>query len=441
MSETMEVGAAVVDITPGVGLPMGGYGARQGVSTGIHDSLNVRTIVFHDGRSHVVFAVCDFVAVSPDMVNAARDLIEKETGIPHENVAIGATHTHSGPLNLRLRDAPEFVAVTARKIAGAVGVAVRGMRPVPLTFGTAQVASISQNRRQPDWPIEETAKVLLAAPEGGGPPVATLVNYACHATVMEYDNMSYSADFPGAAARFVERNLGGACVYMQGCCANINPIWMRHDFVEVERVGGILGAAVTRTAHEMRPVGEGQWAVNLRWSEQTPKPAPGTVLSDLRLASGRTFVDLELRKLPALDEIEREYAELEVELAAAGDDQAVRRSVRPKMNELRMERAARQGGGGDGGEERIELQAFRLSSECAVVTLPGEFFVEIARDIEAKAAIPNLLIAGYTNGAIGYVPTAGAFPFGGYEVGRARFTPEAAATVTEEAAKLVRGLY
>ncbi len=441
MAETVQVGTAAIDITPGVGLPMGGYGARRGVSTGIHDPLYVRTYVLHDGRSHVVHCVCDFVGVPPDMFVAARDLIERDCGIPPENVAIGATHTHSGPLNLRRADAEEFVAVTARKIAGSVQVALRNLQPAPLKFGTAQVASISQNRRQPDWPVEETAKVLLAAPEGGAPPVATVVNYACHATVMEYDNMLYSADFPGAAVRFVERSLGGTCVYMQGCCGNINPIWMRHDFAEVERVGGILGASATRIVHEMRPLDEGQWAVNLRWSEQTPKQAPGAALHDVRLDSARTFVTMQRRTLPTIEEIDRESAELEAQLAAAGDDVAMRRSVRPRLNELRLYRGQRQRGGGVGGEERIELQAFRLSSDCAIVTLPGEFFVEIARDIEKEAGVPHLLISGYTNGMVGYVPTAGAFPFGGYEVGQARFTPDAAETITREAAKLVRGLF
>src|SRR5207237_728155 len=147
-------------------------------------------------------------------------------------------------------------------------IACRRMQPVTLKYGESQVSTISQNRRHPDGPIETTGKVLLAAPDGGGPAVATLLNYACHATVLEHDNLCYSADFPGAAARTVERAAGGVCVYVQGACGDINPVWMRHDFAEVERVGGILGAAAARTAHELRPLGEGQWGINLSWSEQ-----------------------------------------------------------------------------------------------------------------------------------------------------------------------------
>lgn len=440
MTERLRAGAAVVDITPGVGLAMGGYGARQGVSTGVHDPLQVRTLVLHDGRSHVVLAVCDLVGVPAELVAAAREQIERDTGIPADNVAIGATHTHSGPL-LRDVDVPGYTPVTAKKIAGSVAMALRNLEPVPLKIGAAHVTSISQNRRQPDWPIEETAKVLLAAPEGGGAPVATVVNYACHSTVMEHDNLAYSADFPGAAIRFVERSLGGTGLYMQGCCGNINPVWMRHDFAEVERIGGILGAAATRVAHEIRPLGEGQWCVNLNWSEQTPKETPGMLLTGLRLDSARTTIGLEKRLLPSMAEIETEIRDLEARYEAAGDDLTMRRAVRPRLNSLRLWRGQRQRGGGEGGSEILEIQAFRISEQCAVVTLPGEFFVEVARDLEQRCGLPYLFIAGYTNGSAGYFPTRPQFEEYGYEVGQARFVPDAADLVTKTAVDLVKSLY
>jgi neutral ceramidase len=439
MSELVQAGASVVDITPGVGLAMGGYGARRGVSTGIHDPLNVRTLVLHDGRSHVVLAVCDVVGLPRDIVELARELIRKDTGIEEENVAIGATHTHSGPL-LRDTEVPGYREVTAKKIAGSVAVALHNLRAVPLKAGTAHVTSMSQNRRQPDWPIEETAKVVLAAPAGAAPPVATLVNYACHATVLEYDNMEYSADFPGAAMRFLERNLGGTGVYLQGCCGNINPVWSRHDFAEVERIGGILGAAATRVAHEIRPLGEGQWCVNLNWSEQTPKETPGMMLTNIRLDSARAMVDLTKRTLPPLDEIEAEMARLEADLEAAGDDVTRRRALRPRLNSLRLWRAQRQRGEGNGGSETVEIQAFRIADECAVLTLPGEFFVEVARDLEQRVGLPFLLIMGYTNGTAGYFPTPEQFQHYGYEVGQARFAPDAVDVITSEAVRLLKGL-
>lgn len=443
MTDTF-AGAAVVDITPGAGIAMGGYGARTGVSTDIHDPLFARVSVFSDGTTKLALAVCDLVGVTPDLVARARSIIEQESGIPGEHVCISATHTHSGPMPLRAEEMADYVSVTARKIAGAVAIAARRLQPVTLKYGETQVSTISQNRRHPDGPIETTGKVLLAAPGGGGAAVATLLNYACHATVLEHDNLLYSADFPGAAARTVERALGGVCVYVQGACGDINPVWMRHDFAEVERVGGILGAAAARTGHELRPLDEGQWGINLSWSEETPKePAPGTVLAKPAFAAAATTLQILRRVRPSVEEVTREMAGLERRIEQAGpDDIETRRSLRPRLNELRMHRAywLREP---DQSSTTLDvpLQAFRLSNECAMIALPGEFFVELARDIERAAGVKHLIITGYANDSVGYVPTEDAFPLAGYEIGSARHVQEAAGIIVGEAAKLVQSLY
>ena len=440
----VQTGAATVDITPPVGLAMGGYGARQGVAAGIHDPLLVRTLVFADGHTQIVWAVCDLVAAWPDIVDAARRHIERDFGIPPAHVLVAATHTHSGPAGLSDRVDAAYVDVTARKIAGSVAVARDRLRPVSLKIGSADVPTIGQNRRHPDGPTDPEAMVLLAAPPGGG-VVATLVNHATHATVLESDNLLYSADFPGAAARAVERAVGGTAVYLQGACGDVNPVWMRHDFEEVQRVGGILGAAAVRTVHELRPVGEGQWAVNLSWTEEiSEEPVPGTMLTDVRLAAVSAGVDLPRRVVDAPEDIEREIVELEAELGRAGDDIGRRRALRPRLNQLRMElfpHAGRGRGLPGGRTERAEVQAFRLGAECVLVSLPGEFFagtgLRIRREL-ARDGVAHVLIAGYANQYLGYVPPAVEFPAAGYEVGCARFEPDAARMVEDAAIAAAR---
>lgn len=443
MRRTIRAGAAVVEITPGAGVSMGGYGARVGTATGIHDPLHVRTVVLDDGDTSLVIAVCDVVGVPTAMVRQARELIAAECGIPAAHVCISATHTHSGPL-LSSGDVRDYLGVTARKIAGSVQIARRRMQPVLLKLATANVTTISQNRRDPEGPIEQTAQILLVAPPGGAEPVATIINYACHATVLEHDNLLYSADFPGAMARAVERAVGGVGVYIQGAAGNINPVWMRHDFAEVERIGGILGAAAARAVHELRPLGEGQWAVNLSWSERSPAPpARGTVLTDVRFAARQRFLEIERRHLQPLGDISHEIERLERDLAKLRDDDvSARRGLLQRLNALRMDRLqATTDATKPGTTERVEMQAFRLSDECALLALPGEFFVELAREIESAGDVRHLLINGYANASIGYVPTRQAFALGGYEAGRARFVEDADRAFVQTATELVRALY
>ena len=438
---TLTAGAAVVDITPGVGLPMGGYGRRSDPSAGVADPLCARVMVLSDGDTEVVIAVCDLLGVGTDLVADTRRLVQEATGIPGGHVLMAATHTHGGPAGFRHSDAPEYVAVTARKVAGAASVARRSARPVRLKLGSFDMPSIGRNRRHPDGPFQDTGVVLLADPGRLDPPVATLVSFACHATVLEHDNLEYSADFPGAANRLIEGSLGGTAVYLQGACGDINPVWSAHDHREVDRVGGVLGAAAVRLVHEMRPLDSGQWYINLSWSEDVPVEARGRLLTGGPLACASTTVELERRHRPAPDDLDRRRRELAAELDALGADRpSERRRLRAELNELDVAVLFARAGAGRP-TQRLEVQAIRLAPECAVVTLPGEFFIATGQDIARRVKVEHLLVAGYANGAVGYVPPADEYPEAGYEVGMSQFGPGAAEAVADAAVALVDSLF
>lgn len=428
-------GAATADITPGLGVRMGGYGARTGPADDVHDALQARALVLGDGEARVAIVVCDLVGVMPDLVAEARRLIEAETGIPVDHVLISATHTHSGPSTISIGPSAStlpYAKELGRRIAGAVGLADRRRQPVTLKTASVSVTTISQNRRHPHGPIESMATILLAAGPGNSPAVATLVNYACHSTVLESDNLQFSADFPGAVARVLERTVGGVGIYLQGAAGDINPAWMSHDFQEVERVGGILGAAAMRVAHELRPVGEEQWVANLNWSELTPKhPEGGAVLDDVGLSGWRGSLEVERRPLPPPADLSAEIADLEASITALGSDSAAtaeRRRVTAVVNQRRMEwvLSSRAAAGKLPAVEEVELQILRIAPTCVIAALPGEFFVQTGQALREAIGLPHVLVAGYANGYVGYVPPAEQFAEAGYEVGFARFLPETA---------------
>jgi neutral ceramidase len=436
-------GGGTANITPDIGLPMGGYGARQGTATGIHDRLFARTVAFSDGATTLVISVCDLVGVGSQVVSRVRQLAADELALQPANVLVAATHTHSCPLEVNPAEPTPFAETLARGVLRSIHEAVAALQPVSLRVGTVTVDTISQNRRDPAGPIETVATVLAATPEGGGRPTVTLVNYACHSTVLEYDNMEYSPDFPGAMARFLEREIGGTAIYLQGAAGDINPVWMRHDFAEVERVGGILGAAATRVVHELEPLGQGQWCINLSWSEDIEKPAPGTLLTATPLAATQVILELPRRPKRTPADLQAEMDQLEAQRSAA-PDLASRHELTARINQLDTEWAvaSRLGQGPlRSATEAVEIQAMRLSDDCALVSLPGEFFVETGSAIRAASGIPNLLIAGYANAMLGYVPPESAFAFAGYEVGRADFEPKAEREISEAAVAAVRSLY
>ncbi len=436
----LTAGAATAEITPAIGLAMGGYSLRKFPAAGTHDPINARILVLGDGRTAVAIIVCDLVATPPALVAAIRASVERATGIAAERVCVAATHTHSGPVFLDSMAGE--IATAAARIGDAAARALLEARPVTLKLGTAEVSSVGANRRRPGGPIEHQAHILIADPGPPAAPAFTLVNYACHATVLEHDNLEYSADFPVAMARAIEQAVGGVAIYLQGAAGDINPVWMRHDFGDVDRVGGILAGAAIRAVHELRPAGLGQRVINLSWDEEVEVATAGQALRPSSLATARVFLDLPRRILPTADELERSYQERRTAFEAlAADDLAGRRALKPLVNELRMARSRkRHFPAGPGQTQRVEVQAFRIAADCAVLALPGEFFVEIGQELRRRSAFANLLIAGYANDFVSYVPQAKDFDDHGYEIGSALFAPEAATMVVDGALAILSKL-
>jgi len=438
----VRAGAATVDITPPVGRPMGGYGRRTDVSQGVNDPLLARTLVLAQGDTEVALVVCDLLGVGTDLVGATREAVGRTAGVDPDHVMVAATHTHAGPAGIRAADDAGFVNQTAERIGRAVAEARGRLGPVTLKFGETALDTVGQNRRHPDGPIEDRVRVLLADPGRTEEPVATLVNYACHSTVREHDNLEYSADWPGAMARSVERAIGGTAVYLQGAAGDVNPVWAAHDHTEVERLGGIVGAAAVRLVHEMRPLDTGQWCINLNWSEDIEVPATGRLLSNISLAAASRPVTAPRRTRAPLAQIDAERAEVSAQRShlTAGSD-AYRR-LTGRLNELDTDRLFPRPAASAGAPrpQTLEVQAIRLSPDCVIVSLPGEFFVATARDIRARAGVEGLLVAGYANGSVGYVPTADQYGKAGYEVGMTQFSPGVAEQVADAAVSLVREL-
>jgi neutral ceramidase len=442
---TLSVGVAKADITPPVGCVMGGYGARKGRAESVAAPLHCRAFVFDDGETRLALAVCDLVFVTHDITSRARRLVAEETGIPEECVMVTGTHTHSGPAGLTMGLDPVFTESVSRKVAGAIEEAFRVRRPAWLKYAEVPVSTISQNRRDPDGLIETTARLLIAERADTPETLATIVNYACHATVLEYDNLAISPDFPGAVVGSLEENVGGQAVYLQGCCGSINPVWMRHDHAEARRVGSILGLAAGRAVLEALPLQRGQWSVNLSLAEDVPKPLPPNcrVVSDGSLAASSVKAKLSFRPRASARDSEAELADIEAALSRAGEAEQ-RRALLARRAAVRMElhfatrpyQYAVHGDADNSGDDEsseVEVQTLRLGVDTIIVGLPGEPFLEIGDEIRGRSGVPNVLVSGYANEAIGYVPVATEFPSNGYEVGCARFTPEAAETLIEAA--------
>jgi neutral ceramidase len=442
---TLLAGAAVVDITPPAGGLMDGYGARTQPSQSVHDPLFARVLVLdYGGDDQCAIVGCDLLGIHPQLVAQVRRAVPSLCGIPGEQVMVAAAHNHAGPWGLRAgmfcQLAKELAADVARKIVGAVALAHSRRRPATLKLGQAVVDTVSQNRRHPDWPIDPILRLLLVDGEDGR-PVASLVNFACHATVLSAANLMLSAEFPGVTCRIVAEQTGAPTVYLNGACANVSPTWIRQDFESVERVGQIVGGQALRLIGELQALGPGQRAHNIRWEEFTEKAVPGRILEP-RFRATQREMELPLRPFQTDEEYAARIAELEGEAAPLAEGSDQRREVMARLTHAQNEGwagawARRQP---QASTQRTEVQALSLAEGLALLALPGEFFVETAEAIRAECGVPDLLLACYANDYIGYVVPPEAYAQGGYEAGVTFCAPEAEAIVRETAVQVLESV-
>ncbi len=430
---TLRAGVAVVDITPPVGTPLDGYGGRLDNALGVHDPLHARAIVLDDGSTRVALVVCDLVGVGAHLVASARELIGQRPGIPPENVLIAATHTHAGPAGVRGRGDQPLITMLARTIAGAVLAASLNLQEVNLKYGFTSVDGISQNRRDPAWPIDNRLDVLaFDTPDARN--LATLARYSCHPTVMTGDNLLISADYPGAACATIESVVGDGAraLYFNGCCANINPSWVRREFDEVHRVGSVLGAHAAGISQLLRPLGGTHAADNIRWSEATPRPVTaGRLAGNAALKTAVRRFAAPYRTGPSDAEMARRIEALRAEHDAASGP--AKREIAARLTAASMERISLQRVADRGATREQEVQAVRLGDRLFLLALPGEVFVETQEEIRAAFGGGDIIIVSYANDYPGYFCRAEGYAQGGYEAGVTPFAPGADALLAETA--------
>src|SRR5437867_2043408 len=104
-ADELHAGAATIDVTPPVGLPMWGYGARHDkANEGVLDPLYANALVLSVGDSKLAIVGLDLGrAPTRKSIAAIRQCTKARAGIEH--VLIVGSHTHHGPV-LEVDDLP-----------------------------------------------------------------------------------------------------------------------------------------------------------------------------------------------------------------------------------------------------------------------------------------------------------------------------------------------
>jgi hypothetical protein len=84
------------------------------------------------------------------------------------------------------------------------------------------------------------------------------------------------------------------------------------------------------------------------------------------------------------------------------------------------------------------VQVIAFSDDLAIVSLPGEIFVELGLALKKASPFKHTFIAELANGSIGYIPNRSAYAEGNYEVVSARCVAGSGEILVDEAVRLLK---
>jgi hypothetical protein len=446
---SISAGVGRRSIAPKVGLRLCGS-LRDELSTAIHNEVLTSVVMFESRGERVVIVTIDAIIFSLDEAATIRTAVAKSTRVEADRVFLNISHTHAAPAppsfsefdpedGEQWSDNRAYFGFLVEQTAAAAHDAAAKIQPVTIAMSEGEV-QIGVNRREvlpdgtlalgenPNGPRDDRVGVVKVASHTGQ-TIATLVHYSCHPDILGPKSTLVSPDFIGPMRTFVEQSVGGYAMFIQGCCADVDPvvgIVVGDDGErETDRLGNLLGAEVVkillcigdRRVRDHRVYWKGQNSTVTGWAYEEATLETATV------AVSNSSIDLPLRALPPLEECisfqqhaAQNWAAARVDTKRLLSDRLVARR-RALWASIQLEAAQ------SGRELRVELplQAVRVGP-FVLVGIPAEVFVEIGQQIEervrslASSRGCRSFISGYTNGVYFYVPTASAFTAGGYEV-------------------------
>jgi neutral ceramidase len=474
---TFRAGAASTNVDPPLGLEMIGVVRRVHAAKERLGALEVTAAAFESGSTRVVLCGVDTALIQAPEVDELRRRIELETGAARAGILLNWNHTHHAPPGGRSllgwggTAGEELTGETLEYIdtlhGAIVATCVHAFESAEKAFVRWAVgfADLVVNRRQRDpdgnvtkigWEptgVADSSVPVLQSIRPGGDVIATVVGYGAHTVTTGVEYLGYSPDFPGPLRETVRAVTGGECVFLQGAGGNIMPRFaFDEDLREPQRMGARLAIEALHAISDQpaEPIeivetsfGSGTTVALFR---QRPTGGAGPALEAIE-----EEVSFPLLPLPTLAAIRVELEEARETLAAAEARGASEEEIRIlRFHGLNWARAteAEIASGSPRTAVSGPVSAIRIG-DGAIVTGPGEIFSEIGLAVKERSPADVTLYAGYSNGAISYMPTASEYPRGGYEPSYghksyllpAQVAPETERLLIETGARLVCSLF
>jgi len=394
-AQAWQAGVAKIDITPAGPIWMAGYAARAHPSEGVQQNLFVKALAIDDGRKgRVVIVSSDLIGLPRGVADEVAIACLKKYGLERGQLVLNVSHTHSGPVvwpnlsEMYPMDAEQRAVVEAftRKLVtqmtDAVGAALANLQPASVEYSLGE-AGFAMNRRMPDGkgavklspnpagPVDHSVPTLVVRSKSGK-TIGILFNYACHNTTLTGEFYQLSGDYAGYAQADLEKRYDGAvALYVAGCGGDQNPE-PRSTLDLAKRHGEALAAAVAKLVDGKGEVLRGKIRSGFQLTDLPYQPfGKNDFEADLK-STNKYVVGRAKNMLKAIE------------------DRTIPRTL------------------------PYPIQVLKLG-QMSIVTLGGEVVVDYCLRLRKETGNAKLMVLGYSNDVMCYIPTRKIIEEGGYE--------------------------
>jgi neutral ceramidase len=378
MSQILLAGASVTDITPPleVGLLTSSVRAEYKPFESIRTPLYARILVLKSAAETVAIVALDLLALSDTSVggwNAFKEGIAGPVGA--DKIILCCTHTHNAPESGAITDLyltgafKSWLKDIQRKLKLAIGQALNNAVPCSVSIASEVLDGFSLQRR-----IKTPAGIIMS---DSIQPI--------RGDLMEREPV----DRRVKCLKFTSDKGLVVATLIHAICHPVHEMCMPHVSAEFP---GELCTALDES---------GLNGISLFLNGAAGDTNPPTV--SLGPESSRRHG---LAMAGVVEE--QRYTELNVS------------SFTFQHREIQL--AIRPGSGINNPSDALARINILTLGELAIVFLPGEIFVETALEMERNAGTEQVMIVGFSENSVGYVPTETAFEEGGYETGPGRWS-------------------
>ena len=390
-----KAGLARTIITPAKPIYLSGYANRTHASVGKLHDLWAKALAIEDHKGgRVVIVSTDLVGLPRAITDVVAARVLKQYGLDRARLVLNSSHTHTGPIlrpNLPDQyDLPaadrvvieEYRRQLTDQLVALVGNALADLAPANLSFGNG-VAGFAVNRREntaagvkigvnPNGPIDHDVPVLkVTAPDGK--LRAVVFGYACHNTTLTSEFSAVSGDYAGFAQVAIENaNPGATAMFLMLCGGDQNP-YPRSKLEYAQKHGSDLAEEVDRV---------------MAGRMQTVRGAIRAAFQNVDLVFAMHTRETFEARLKETDAGRVRHAK--AMLATYEQGQPIRQIPYP-------------------------VQAIGFGKDLTLVALGGEVVVDYDLRIKKEYGSKGIIVAGYSNDVMSYIPSLRVLKEGGYE--------------------------